>query len=87
MSDNTARALQHVCPYIRSGEVRDALKLLEDVSDQLYDQTKMSVLMHIASKACTKGSAAAIGALTQLMKRIAHCTRAQGHHQGEPCDE
>ena len=67
VNDNTARALQNVYPYIWSGEVREALKLLEDVSPQLNDQTKISVLMHTASKTFTKGSAAANGALAQLM--------------------
>ena len=47
--------------------MREALKLLEDVSPQLNDQSKISVLMHTASKTFTKGSAAANGALAQLM--------------------
>ena len=70
VTDNTARALQQVYPYIRSGEVRGALKLLEDVIVQLNGQTKISVLMHTASKTFTKGSAAANGALAQLMNAL-----------------
>ena len=70
VNDNIARALQNVYPYIRSGEVREALKLLEDVSPQLNDQSKISVLMHTASKTFTKGSAAAKGALAQLTNAL-----------------
>ena len=70
VKDTIARALQHVYPYRRRDEVREALKLLEDVSVQLNDQTKISVLMLTASKTFTKGSAAAIGALAQLMNAL-----------------
>ena len=40
--DNVARALQHVHPYLQSGEVCEALKLLEGVSVQLNNQTIVS---------------------------------------------
>ena len=50
--------------------MREALKLLEDVSPQLNDPSKISVLMHTASKTFTKGSAAANGALAQLTKAL-----------------
>ena len=66
VNENSARALQHVYPYMKSAQVRDALKSLEDVSVQLNGQTKISVLMHTASKTVTKGSEAAVGALAQL---------------------
>ena len=67
VNENTGRALQQVYPYVKSAEVHDALKSLEDVCVQLNDQTKISALMHTASKTCTKGSAAANGALAHLM--------------------
>ena len=57
--------MQQVYPYVKSAEVHDALKPLEDVCVQLNDQSKISAIMQTASKTFTKGSAAAIGALAQ----------------------
>ena len=55
---------------MKSVQVRDALKSLEDVSAQLNDPTKISALMHTASKTFTKGSPAAVGALAQLTNAL-----------------
>ena len=68
LTDAVTRALQNVIPYTQNHSVRKALKEFEDVSYQLNEQTKISMILHTTSKHFGKGTEAAVGACVQILK-------------------
>ena len=70
LGDNAARALQWVAPYVSDTRLMTAYKELENKTQELNDQTKISTMFNAASKMYGKGSPAAVGALTALADGI-----------------
>ena len=66
VNENTARAPLNVAPFAHDTRVQTAFKAFEDVSFGLDDQTKISMLMHAATKHFGQGREAAIGACVQI---------------------
>jgi hypothetical protein len=67
---NMARALLEVAPYVGNGDVRSALKELENISSVLSDQSKCAGLFGMVTKHYGKSSIAAVGAVVEAVSAI-----------------
>ena len=71
VSDNTARALQAMAPYLTATGVDEAFKQFQEISGALDDQTKISTVMSLTTKHFGKGNLeAAAGALVTMIKAL-----------------
>ena len=72
INDSCGRCLQNMSPYLQLPGVRAAIKAFEEISPALNDQSKISQLMHTASKSYGRGATAAVGAVECLV----YCLKA-----------